>query len=140
MSAAIESINKVIATTTADTLAAKIDAENKQHCSFMKEYDRYTINKKVYPELQLTPDAYPLMLELFEACKKHLRGLTLDEIQRQQDKVSFRYFGRSLLICLCGGDCKLPNQVYLAICLDEPNPLPFAVIGGFKMPEHWDFP
>jgi hypothetical protein len=50
----------------------------------MAEYDRYKTNKKIYPELQMTPDAYPLMLELFEACKKHLRGLPLDEIQRQR--------------------------------------------------------
>lgn len=138
MSVTLEKLNKVIAITAPDKIAAKINAEDKQRRNFMAEYDRYKINKKAYPELQLTPDAYPLMLELFEACKKHLRGLTLDEIQRQQDKVSFRYFGRSLLICLCGGDYKLPNQVYLAICFDESNPSPFAVIGGFKLPEHWD--
>lgn len=137
MSAINENMNKVIAITAPDKIAAKINAEDKQRRNFMAEYDRYEINKKAYPKLQLTHDAYPLMLELFEACKKYLLGLTLDEIQRQQDKVSFRYFGRSLLICLRGGDCKLPNQVHLAICFDEPNPSPIAVIGGFRIPEHW---
>jgi hypothetical protein len=64
----------------------------------MAEYDRYKTNKKIYPELQMTPDAYPLMLELFEACKKHLRGLPFAEIQRQRFRIAFSYFGRSWLI------------------------------------------
>lgn len=140
MSAINEKMNKVIAITAPDKIAAQINAEDKQRSNFMNECDRYKINKKIYPEFQLTPDAYPLMLELFEACKKYLRGLTLDEIRRQQDKVSFRYFGRSLLICLRGEGYWLPNQVYLAICFDEPNPSPIAVIGGFRMPKHWDLP
>lgn len=138
MSATIESINKVIAITTADTIAAKINAENKQHYEFMAEYERYKINKKIYPELQLTPDTYPLILELFEACKNRLRELPFAEIQRQRFHIAFSYFGRSWLICLRGGDCWLRGQIHLAICFDEPNPPPIAVIGGFRIPEHWE--
>lgn len=137
MSATIEKMNKVIAITAPDKLTAQINAENKQHDEFMDEYERYKTNKKIYPELQMTPDAYPLMLELFEACKNRLRKLPFAEIQRQRFRIAFSYFGRSwLIVRLYQGDLRR-NELHLAICLDEPNPSPDAVIGGFRMPEHW---
>jgi len=139
MSTTIESINKVIATTPADALAAKINAEDKQHYEFMAEYDRYKINKRTYNELAITSDAYPLMLELFEACKSRLRDSSSDYIERQRYEITFSYFGRSWRIGFLHQGRLRHNEVHLAICHDEPNPSPFAVIGGFRMPEHWDF-
>jgi hypothetical protein len=92
---------------------------------------RYKTNKKIYPELQMTPDAYPLMLELFEACKNRLRKLPFAEIQRQRFRIAFSYFGSWLIVRLYQGDLRR-NELHLAICLDEPNPSPDAVIGGFE--------
>ncbi|MFZ6688475.1 hypothetical protein ACO0K0_12080 [Undibacterium sp. SXout11W] len=118
-------------------LTEKIKSEEVRNCKFMAEYERYKINKRLLGVIQLTPDAYPLMHELFAACKSHLMTLTPEDMHRQQYQIRFSYLGRSwLILFLHEGKLRL-NEVHLSICHDEPNPTPFAVIGGFRVPQSW---
>ncbi|MBC3864360.1 hypothetical protein H8K32_19875 [Undibacterium jejuense] len=128
----------IASTSTNDNeLTEKIKLEEVRNREFMAEYERYKTNKRLLGVIQLTPDAYPLMLELFAACKSHLMSLQVEIIQRQQYQISFSYLGRSWrIVFLHEGKLRL-NEVHLAICHDEPNPTPFAVIGGFRVPQSW---
>jgi hypothetical protein len=111
------------------------DARNR---AFAKEYERFKQNQNRFKALMVTPDAYPLMFELFEAIKQHFYTLTDQEISDSNFVVKYSFFGRTWTTKFLFSGFMGRTETYLSIGHPEPVHVAMAVI-SFNIPDHWEF-
>jgi hypothetical protein len=114
----------------------KDDARNR---AFNKEYEIFKTNRHYFHGLVPAPDRFPMMCELFDAIKNHIRSLPDVEVLDINTEVRFPYFGRTWKASFLSAGWRRKNEIYIAIGFaGEPIHVPMATL-AFKTPDHWEF-